>query len=741
MASVEVPKPLRPFACHGVEFVGDSGDELYGSCPFCLDPQHLYVNTSTAQWQCKKCGESGNTWSFLKKYHGAMLRNTTLRDYTKLCTLRPGLSPRICKRYQLAWTGSEWLLPCITEDGKYKDLRRWVPKGKRGTRATSGVHLYLFGAEQLAKLPKGKGVVWICEGEWDALALQELLLQVKKMDQVAVAVPGADVFKREWTDLFNGREVRLCYDADEAGDRGSRKAGELLKQQAKPLRYLSWPESRPTGWDVRDYITQSGESPLKTYQGLTKLLTPTHRRQEPGDTTPLATEQGALPEPAFEVLSPEERPTFADVLGVFSKWLRMDDDMVECLRFVLAVILSEELPGPPLWAYVIGPPGCGKSQILMSTATSDHTVMRSSVTPNSLISGYNQGPESSLLFQAHRKTLGCKDATEIFKQVSWQRDNVMSILRGAYDGYVARNWGNNKKVEYYIHFTLIMCTTNITHGFSDASLGERFLKFCFRAPSDQAIEDRMTAACRVVATEDRMESELNEVCRRFLARPKPSSAPAVPAWVADELVPLCRLISFLRASVERKNDYHEDAELSYRPEAEYGTRLVKQCLKLAMAQALVDGRMEITRADMDRVRRVALDTAAQFHWDIVRALVDLGGVGFARDIETASRLPEATCRRRLADLILLGIINKVRLTGEEQVQARKARKYTSGGKPQQWHYLLSERVVALLQRCGLMLPEEEGSGGPAPPAGQRRQEARGCRVRRRTRPPGRRGYR
>ena len=65
---MKIPNELRPFTCHGVQFVGTSGDnEFYGSCTFCGDQKHFYVNGETGQFNCKKCSEEGNTFTFLDK--------------------------------------------------------------------------------------------------------------------------------------------------------------------------------------------------------------------------------------------------------------------------------------------------------------------------------------------------------------------------------------------------------------------------------------------------------------------------------------------------------------------------------------------------------------------------------------------------------------------------------------------------------------------------------------------------
>ena len=117
---------LNTFECHGFEEAGRSGDEAYGSCPLCDDGKKFYVNAESGQWDCKKCGEGGNVVTFLEKIHALHLEETTKSDYSRLAKDR-GISISTFTRNQLAWTGTEWLIPARNHQGRIHDLRRWDP--------------------------------------------------------------------------------------------------------------------------------------------------------------------------------------------------------------------------------------------------------------------------------------------------------------------------------------------------------------------------------------------------------------------------------------------------------------------------------------------------------------------------------------------------------------------------------------------------------------------------------------
>ncbi len=358
-----LPKTLGMFGFHGINLAYASGEEYAGNCPFCLDESHFYVNSDTTQYECKKCHANGNGSSFLLKYLQRQLEDTELRDYKRLKGLR-GIQIKTLKRFDAAWDGSRWLLPSYGSGQMVSDLRTWKPKSKQ-LLTTKGCKVQLFGLQHLRRNKSKRGTLWLCEGEWDAMALDSLLRRAGRTQDVVLAVPGAGTFKDTWVEYFTGRKVRICYDNDDAGDRGSKKAASKIAGAAKSISFLCWPDSKPSGWDIRDHCTSSAVGPRVTLNRLNKLFRDTHRRQDPDDVQ----SEDVTVIPKFKVVN--NRPSFETVLRVFSQWLDMDSEMIKALKIMLAVIISEQFPGSPLWMYLVGPSGAGKTLILCSAQGSD----------------------------------------------------------------------------------------------------------------------------------------------------------------------------------------------------------------------------------------------------------------------------------------------------------------------------------------------------------------------------------
>ncbi|MCY2928589.1 MAG: phage/plasmid primase, P4 family [Planctomycetota bacterium] len=293
----DVPDKLAPLECHGVDFTKTSGDERIGTCPFCDKAAHFYANKATGLWHCKTCDESGNVQTFLTKWAEEVHKDTAPANWRKLAALR-GLPAKAWSRWGVGFDGEFWLIPSRGSTGRVLDIRRWHPKQKK-LYATTGCKVNLFGLDMLAKAP-ADAVVDLCEGEWDAMAMAWVLDEAGQKNHVVVGVPGAGTFKKEWVPFFRGRDVRIWYDNDDAGQKGSLKVGGSLQGVAKAVKYVRWPDDKPDGYDVRDAVVEgvrAKQPATETAKALTALLVDRHPQA------------GAV---AAEAALPAESPIFAD---------------------------------------------------------------------------------------------------------------------------------------------------------------------------------------------------------------------------------------------------------------------------------------------------------------------------------------------------------------------------------------------------------------------------------------------
>ena len=88
------------------------------------------------------------------------------------------------------------------------------------------------------KMQAAKEVI-LCEGETDAISLIDCGFE-QDSEVAVVACPSASGFQRQWGPLFQGKEVVIAFDNDEAGIAGMAKAVECLKPYAASIYKLDW---------------------------------------------------------------------------------------------------------------------------------------------------------------------------------------------------------------------------------------------------------------------------------------------------------------------------------------------------------------------------------------------------------------------------------------------------------------------------------------------------------------------
>lgn len=707
------PEHIKPYSFHGVELRQTAGSaDWTGTCPFCDKDRHFFVSPDTGMYDCKVCGERGNVVTFMTNYARMLADSTPASKYASLARRR-GIPSKALKEAGLAWDDSmmRWVIPCRSARNTVRDLRVWT--GKQ-VMCTAGCKTQLHGIADLASALPGTRV-WLCEGDWDWLTMRAVVRD-SKMRDVAVGVPGAGVLKPDWIEALTGMDVVCAYDADDAGQAGAMRALEKMTGRVRSLGFVNWPESVPAGFDLRDYVNLARENGKDAQDIISDLLdivdvTPRGAERKEGDGVYNAT-------PVVQRLA--DVSTFDEVRAAFDDKIRMTQDMVNAVRVMLAVCLSNGMGGDPLWLYVVGQPGAGKTLLLSSLAGSQRCVFRSSVTPHGLVSGWKEGKDPSLIPQLSGKTFVLKDFTEILSMPEMQQEEVYSTLRGAYDGSVEKSFGNGVNRVYnptstppFTGFSMLAGVTGAIHGYKRAHLGERFLKYQLEAMSD---DDRLAiihAAMMDVGGERNRELELQSVAGGFLESKWPDTAePPLPTQgMLNRVGAAAMLVAHLRSQVIRER--YSD-EISTRPEPEMATRLAKQLIKLSRLVALVDGDAEAGERQWPVIRKVALDTAYGYHLDLVRETMRMGGAATVSELETAARIPRNTLNRRIDDMLALGLFS---LSKSDKISAsggRPARVYEVGAAVRKlWETFTNQEQTSWTGK-------KESSGGVAVPRAAQR---------------------
>ncbi len=332
-----LPPALKPFTFFGVDLAEGEGSQAKGTCPFCGREGKFHVNVENSKWDCKagSCKRTGNAIDFVRQLYEHFLSGSDAGRMEDLAKDRGYLTGVGILQDWGVVTGlmDDWLVPGYDARGTIHNVYRYFRMRDHKTGKLRGNlwpcpnigwaegdnHGVFMNLEEVARLheverratyvaPKvAKGVkvkvkveqplkeietVYIVEGCWDGMALEEVLSQTRDdgtnllptqrpgvsllANAMVVAIPGCgaagEPFKR-WLPLFDGKRVVICFDSDHPKeDRGqvvppvgysaTRKvAGILLAAEHPPkeVLYLRWGDdgydsSKPSGYDLRDCL-------------------------------------------------------------------------------------------------------------------------------------------------------------------------------------------------------------------------------------------------------------------------------------------------------------------------------------------------------------------------------------------------------------------------------------------------------------------------------------------------------
>lgn len=672
---------LKLFEQLGLELPAkpNSSGQFVLDCPFsdCGKESHFFLSAKTGQWSCKVCSRKGNKYSFLKQLYEDCLSTTKVGTYKRLSLKRKKFPPQAFIDSRIAHHKglNAWLYP--TWDTKGSVLNIGIYNGDGAVLGLAGLKQHLFGLETL----EAKGPIYICEGQHDAVSLRYLLSRFDSHDgpYTVLAVPGSSSLPKPDLEHLRNRDVYLLYDNDDSGRNGAKVHGSTLHKIAKSVHVLAWPENRfPDKFDVDDYIREGKERPEQLWSDLLSWCF----RYGPG-ADPTA--------PAPHVI----RTSINAILKDFKETdIHVFPSMKDSLILTCAIAHSINIPGEPLWMYLIGQPGAGKSLILESTLGSKNCLYRTSVTHKSFLSGFkgDGGPDTSLLAIIPGKCLIVKDYSNVLSLPAAEQDQLVSLLREAYDGRIVRSYGNQVYREYPpadspfkdCRFSFVAGVTREIHARSHAGLGERFLKF----EMDPTDGDNLRAI--QAAVDDSWKSHDHSLQRMagvgsFLDRELDwSTLPNIPKWYRNRIIALAQWVGLCRTPVARTQ-----GDLDYDPSPESGTRVVKQFLKLSQAVAMTLNLKSAESETYRLVRKVAWDTAHGWRRNLFQIFAQDQFLS-ATDIVNALDYSHSTVHRVIKDMVALSILKRTKSTPNP----------TGHGKPLQ-NWRLTDKAKVMWQTAKL----------------------------------------
>jgi energy-coupling factor transporter ATP-binding protein EcfA2 len=365
------------------------------------------------------------------------------------------------------------------------------------------------------------------------------------------------------------------------------------------------------------------------------------------------------PEQATAVPSPWPAAPSAeleDLIGTFRRWLHLPDPAA--VLVVLGTVAANRLEGDPVWTLLVGPPGGGKSELLVSLAGLHDVHPTATLTEAALLSGTSKRERDADAKGGLLRAIGdfgivlCKDFGSVLSMNRDARAQVIAALREVYDGSWTRHVGTDggRTLHWTGKIGLVAGRTPTIdrHHAVMGAMGERFA--LFRLP-DVDSDEQAARALSHAGREANMRRELSDAVTNLLDRPLPLPRP-LDETERDRLITLTTFAVRARSAVER-DGYSREIELIPDPEAP--TRLI------IVLERLLAG-IDIIGADRTEAWRIVTKVALDSIPATRRAVIDL--LAHADDeVETpkvAEELgyPTATAKRALEDVTAHGIARR-----------------------------------------------------------------------------------
>lgn len=361
------------------------------------------------------------------------------------------------------------------------------------------------------------------------------------------------------------------------------------------------------------------------------------------------------PPQATQGKPPEETQLYnrEQYLEVLSRWLYLED--LQAVDIIMATALSVYLPGDPVWLFLIAPAGSTKTELLRSFS-GEPIYSISTLTPQTLISGLKGNKNIDLLPQLDGKVLIIKDFTSILSKKSEDQTAIFADLREAYDGYLEKSFGSGVGTKRYdSRFGLIAGVTDAIDMYRvvHSLLGERFLKCRLHTNAEAAIN----RAGDLAGQEKEMREVLGDAtkgCLSYYATLIREQPPiTIEKQTHQRIKALANITAKLRSEVARDR-YHK---VLFQPQAEVGTRLSKQLLKLGQGLAILYEHNNVGNDEYRVLLRIARDSIPRQRAQLVLALSG------AEPLDTKAagdkaKIPTDSAREFLEDLWMLKLVDR-----------------------------------------------------------------------------------
>jgi len=348
--------------------------------------------------------------------------------------------------------------------------------------------------------------------------------------------------------------------------------------------------------------------------------------------------------------------TLNDVYKTVEKYLHVNDR--NRIDLILATALSNQIPGTPIWMFIVGNSGDWKSAFTTSLAGLDNCIKVDQLTKNTLATGMKDAWDLGSDLANNSTILLFPDLASLTSMNVDEKNTIWGQFRTLYDGDILKSTGGGVKKAYEnCHVTMIACTTQSIRDeiLIHAQLGTRELMY--DTDADEADDDfKMDMAWENEKYEEKMATDIRDTVCSFLKTRKITLIDKdIPYETKKFLKQEAKRLRILRASgmTDRKN-----RELINPVSPEVPTRLIKQFKRIYISLKSLDEKYpdKKTKAIISRIvdssgNKVRMKILEFLKKDTTKKFKII-------DIHKKTRIGRSSLKSQLEMLWNLGVISK-----------------------------------------------------------------------------------
>lgn len=204
--------------------------------------------------------------------------------------------------------------------------------------------------------------------------------------------------------------------------------------------------------------------------------------------------------------------TIEELIEKYQKIYYLEDTSI--IPLVCATVLSNRMPGDPIWLMIVGGSSSGKTEIINCITGIPKIVNElSTLTPNTLLSGASvKGKEASFLLRIPRQSIiVMKDFTTILAMTKEDQQAIMAQFREIYDGKFTKSTGRGEDIKWSGKINLIAGVTEKIHAMENQFAGMGLRTLSYSLPE----QDRIKTTKRASQIASRLGEYREELKKEF----------------------------------------------------------------------------------------------------------------------------------------------------------------------------------------------------------------------------------